>query len=1084
MDSRAPAVVAVIVTTGSGPGLEAAAASLAGQNYEELSLLVVANGDAPSVAERVASVAPRAFVRVLEENRGFGAACNEAALMVEGSAFFLFCHDDVRLEPDAVQLMVEAAFRTNAGIVTPKIVAYEDPLVLLHVGQTSDRFGVVRERIELGEIDHGQQDLERDVFVAPGAATLVRADLFSTLRGFDPLITLLGEDLDLCWRAQSAGARIVVAPLAKVAHRQSIAAGERAPSALGARRASLQDLQRRHQLLVVASGWHRWTASWTLTALMVLDLLELAVALVGGDTDRAGAIVGSWRGLVKHRRRVRQRRRQLNSLRVLSDSQLHRLQMGGAVRLRHFVVTLAREGYDRARGILPAQVLEHASIVESGDAGVGFGAAFSEDEEFDEIAQSEQFETRARPSRIMTSFRAQATLIAIVALLWLIGTRNLISMQLPLVGRLAPLDSWWSTWRHFFASWSANGVGSGTPGMPGYGVLAFAGTFVVGRMGVLPRLALIFAVPVGAIGVGRLLKGRASNRARLVGALAYAAMPLGLNSIGQGRVDVLVAVASMPYIVRRIFEVMDVPGFRLRPYGDSVPFGHRGWRTTAAGQRMTLTMIVALSTALAPATLVAAALVIVGVALSRLFEPDPGSSFRGSSRFLGSLIVTVAIFLLPMTVDVAFAGRRSLEIFGLPRGPWSVPSFSLILRDVDGAFGATWWGWLLPAAALLALILCRGDRRRVATKFATIAALTLILVTLASRHWLGSFSPDLDILLALYALTLAALIGLGIGALEQDLRDAGFGWRQVAAVLSLATIVVAALPFLQSLGSGRFDLPTTSVAQSLSVLAPSDAGGYRVLWLGDPSVLPLAGWTVSPGLEAATSTDGLPGGSTLFSPPDSGTSDVIMNAVSSAMNGRTVRLGALLAPAGISTIVVMNSSAPELSGVESAPLRAAPGDLAVALNDQSDLSLVLKTPSVEVFSNSLFYGIVGTSNPGSSAVTPLFSTTSNSAVVTPGATVVAGLAPASAFSLDVNGQPTSRTTKNTWTPYYQVPSTSGNLEGTLVLHQFPLNGVLALFTLGIWVIVWLGFGWIHRVEWLFTGRRRRRRPREKRGRDE
>jgi len=60
----------------------------------------------------------------------------------------------------------------------------------------------------------------------------VRADLFSTLRGFDPLITLLGEDLDLCWRAQVAGARIVVAPLAKVAHRETIATGERPTGAL------------------------------------------------------------------------------------------------------------------------------------------------------------------------------------------------------------------------------------------------------------------------------------------------------------------------------------------------------------------------------------------------------------------------------------------------------------------------------------------------------------------------------------------------------------------------------------------------------------------------------------------------------------------------------------------------------------------------------------------------------------------------------------------------------------------------------------------------------------------------------------
>jgi hypothetical protein len=257
-----------------------------------------------------------------------------------------------------------------------------------------------------------------------------------------------------------------------------------------------------------------------------------------------------------------------------------------------------------------------------------------------------------------------------------------------------------------------------------------------------------------------------------------------------------------------------------------------------------------------------------------------------------------------------------------------------------------------------------------------------------------------------------------------------------------------------------------------------------VLWLGDPSVVPLAGWTVAPGLEAATSTDGLPGGSTLFSPPDSGASDVIMQAVSSAMNGHTVRLGALLAPAGISTIVVMNSAAPELAGVQSVPLRSAPGVLATALNDQSDLSLVLQTPSAEVFSNSLFHGIVAASSPGSTTLTPLFSTTSNSGSLTPGSTVVAGLAPASAFALDVNGQPAARSTYGTWTPYYQVPTSPTTLRGTLVLHQFPLNGVVALFTLGMWTIVWLGFGWIHRLEWLFTGRRRRARPRGERVRDE
>ncbi|MDE3107042.1 MAG: glycosyltransferase [Acidobacteriota bacterium] len=1075
MDTRAPAVVAVVVTTGPGPGLEATVASLVTQDYGELSVLVVANGESDTVAARVAAVAPQVFVRILEENRGFAVACNEAVRMVDGAAFFLFCHDDVRLEANAVSLMVETAYRTNAGVVTPKVVAYDDPLILVHVGQTCDRFGVVRERVELGEIDHGQQDLERDVFVAPGGVTLVRTDLFTTLRGFDPLIPVLGEDLDLCWRAQLAGARVVVAPLAKVAHRETIAANERAVTAVGTRRASRQDLQRRHQLLVVATGWNRRNTLWTLVLLALLDSAELALALVGRDLDRAGAILGSWRWAFKHRRRVLERRREIHALRVLDDGDLRRLQVAGASRLKQFFVTLLREGYDRARGIMPTEARVADVVADDETSGVGFAAAFSEVEEFDEIPRSETLAWRRRPSRLLTSFRAQALFVALVGLGWLIGARNLVAMPLPLVGRLAPLDSWWSTWRHFFASWSPNGVGTGTPGMPGYGVLAFAGTFVFGRMGVLPRLALIFAVPLGAWAMARLLKGRVSNRARVLAAVAYAALPMGLNAIAQGRVDTLVVVAGLPFVVRRLFELLDVPGYRAHPYDDPLPFGHRGWRTTLAGQRMVLIMIVAVMSAMAPATLLLVGLVIVGVALARWFEPDEGSHHYGSLRLFGGICFNVAVFLLPMTIDVVFAGRRAPSVFGLARGPWSTPTFSDLARGVDGSFGSSWWGWLLPISAVAALLLARGPRRALATKAATIATLTLVLATLVAHHWLGNFAPDLDVLLALYATMIALLVGVGVSALESDLRDVGFGWRQLTAVAGLASLLLASFPFAVALASGRFDLPTTSVASSLATPGPNAPGGYRVLWLGDPSILPLPGWSVAPGLEAATSMNGLPGGATLFSPPDSGTSDVIIQALQTAIAGRTVRLGSLLAAAGISTIVVMNAAAPELPGVQQVPLRPAPRTLVTALTNQSDLALELQTASVEVFTNSLFHGIVASTPPGSTTLTPLFSAASFAGAVTPGVSVVAGLAPAGAFALDVDGHATPRATFGSWTPYYQVPDSPTSTSGELVLRQFPLNGLIALFTLSMWSVVWLGFGVVHRLEWLFTGRRPRRR---------
>ena len=92
---------------------------------------------------------------------------------------------------------------------------------------TVDKGGSVVDRVQPNEIDHGQHDAVRDVFVAPGGSTLVRADLFGELGGFDPAIVAMGEDLDLCWRAQVVGARIIVAPDARVRHLEELAAGSR-----------------------------------------------------------------------------------------------------------------------------------------------------------------------------------------------------------------------------------------------------------------------------------------------------------------------------------------------------------------------------------------------------------------------------------------------------------------------------------------------------------------------------------------------------------------------------------------------------------------------------------------------------------------------------------------------------------------------------------------------------------------------------------------------------------------------------------------------------------------------------------------
>ena len=285
MDAQVPAVVAVVVTTGPGIWLEEALSSLAAQDYEEMAVLVLSAGDDdPAVTARVARVLPDAFVRHLPGRPSYAAASNEALGMVEGAAFFLLLHDDVALDPDAVHKLVEESFRSNAGVVSPKFVHWDDPRVLLHVGMSCDKTGAVVDRVIEGEVDHGQHDAVRDVFVAPGGCILIRADLFSELKGFDAGIVAMGEDLDLSWRSQVAGSRVVVAPEARVRHREAVASGLEplmvADEAAGRHPATLQSLQRRHELRAVLKCYTRLTLLRVLPQAALLAFGEYLVALL------------------------------------------------------------------------------------------------------------------------------------------------------------------------------------------------------------------------------------------------------------------------------------------------------------------------------------------------------------------------------------------------------------------------------------------------------------------------------------------------------------------------------------------------------------------------------------------------------------------------------------------------------------------------------------------------------------------------------------------------------------------------------------------------------------------------------------
>ncbi|HEY5164929.1 MAG TPA: glycosyltransferase family 2 protein, partial [Acidimicrobiia bacterium] len=309
----APPVVVVVVTRNPGPFLESALEGLGSQDYPTLSVLVVDAGSTVDPGPRVAAVLPDAFVHRGPGSRpGFGGAANEALELVDGAAFFLVCHDDAVLAPDAVRLVVEEAYRSNAAIVGPKLVSSDDPEALLEVGRTIDRLGGSHTGIEPGELDQEQHDAVRDVFYVSSAALLVRADLFAELGGFDPETFPGSEDLDLCWRARLAGARVVVAPDARAAHVE--AASARRPGDAPTAR----DVARRRVRVLLTC----YSFSSLLRVIPIGIALAFFEALVFAPTPRrrqATAVIGAWRWNLVHLARLRAARRRAQALRTIHD---------------------------------------------------------------------------------------------------------------------------------------------------------------------------------------------------------------------------------------------------------------------------------------------------------------------------------------------------------------------------------------------------------------------------------------------------------------------------------------------------------------------------------------------------------------------------------------------------------------------------------------------------------------------------------------------------------------------------------------------------------------------------------------------
>ncbi len=868
-----PSVVAVVVAHEPGAWFTETLESLAAQTYPRFGVVVVDAAGDPALAARVAAVLPSASVIDASDTTGFPAAADAVLDTELDPAFFLVCHDDVAFDPDTVEVLVTEALRSNAGVVGPKIVDWDHPERLQHVGLLVDRFAAAGDVVEPDELDHEQYDRVADVFAVPSVCMLVRGDLFREIEGFDPGMTFRGEDVDVCWRAQLAGARVIVAPDARVRHRERLN-----------ERRGIDDVRRlraRHQLrtvLVAAGGFTRLA---TLPLMAALTLGEALVAVLTGRPGQVRDVLAAWSWNLARWGEIRRRRRLVRSTRRVRPVDVQAAQVSGSVRLRAYV-----------RG----QIGGGSRV---GDAGRGVLAGLT-----------------SGSTRLVTGAWS-AVLVVVLA-----GTRALWRSGVPAVGDYAVfpdtgrlLDAWWSGWA---------GRDLGSPGSAP-GVLlpaALLGWVTGGALGFVRTLLVVGPWIVALVGIWRVLAVTASRRGQAAGLAAAVVVPLPVAALSWGSSSGSVAFALSPWVLMSLMK------------GDGgEPFG-RASRPSVPLRRLAPGLGVALGLAalVEPGALVVVPVVLLGLIVGAVLTGRLGGVGRMVVLVVLALPVLV-VLVAPLVVDLVTRGPDLAPFVGGRDG--SAGPLGLVdlarFRVGDTDPGPLVWALGIPAA--LALVVGRGWRFDMAVRLWSVYLVSVALVLADQAGELGFGLGDPAVVLAPGAVALAVATGLAVVAVEHDLRFSRFGWRQALVPLALGAAVVASLPLVVSLRDGRFGLPPADFSTSLA-LEGSDR--TRVLWLGAPESLPVEGRPWRSGVAWAV-TDGTRPGIDQRHPPVAGHGRHIVEPILDALvEGSLDDLGHRLGGLGVGVVVVVDRPAPA-PFVSDARAQPPPGALVSALDGQLDL---------------------------------------------------------------------------------------------------------------------------------------------------
>ncbi len=201
--------------------LAACLRSVYATKYPFKEIIVVHNDVDYQAFKSIRSEFPDTKFVITGKNLGYAAGMNTGIRYAQNASpeFLLIMNCDTILEHDSVYFLVEALQNDPAAaLATGTIFFYPDKNKIWYSGGSIKLIRV----LGVHKNSYPYKIVPKEVTFISGCIFLARCSSIVALGGFDERYFMYYEDLDLCFRLQRAGYRLLYVPLARIYHRKTI----------------------------------------------------------------------------------------------------------------------------------------------------------------------------------------------------------------------------------------------------------------------------------------------------------------------------------------------------------------------------------------------------------------------------------------------------------------------------------------------------------------------------------------------------------------------------------------------------------------------------------------------------------------------------------------------------------------------------------------------------------------------------------------------------------------------------------------------------------------------------------------------